>query len=123
MPLIKKKVMKFLCIQKIQYLIVHYCFYVFYFFVSIALYILSELLKQATGYKKENEIVESSNMNDMGDYRPGLQAIAELGIKSPLRYAKIYKQEIRELSKNQDFQLGINNLLLVYLADLFMKKK
>ena len=39
-------------------------------------------------------------MNDMGDYRPGLQAIAELDVKSPLRAAKLYKSEIRELSKD-----------------------
>lgn len=44
-------------------------------------------------------VVEGSNMDDMGDYRPGLQAVAELGIKSPLREAKLYKQEIRDLSK------------------------
>ena len=44
-------------------------------------------------------IAEGSNMDDMGDYRPGLQAIAELDVKSPLRAAKLYKSEIRELSK------------------------
>lgn len=38
-------------------------------------------------------------MDDLGDYRPGLQAIAELGIRSPLREVKLYKQEIRELSR------------------------
>ena len=39
-------------------------------------------------------------MDDTGDYRPGLQAIAELGIKSPLRHAELYKDEIRALSKD-----------------------
>ena len=38
-------------------------------------------------------------MDDLGDYRPGLRAIAELGIKSPLREVQLYKQEIRKLSK------------------------
>ena len=38
-------------------------------------------------------------MDDNGDYRPGLEAVAQLGIKSPLRHAELYKQEIRELSK------------------------
>ena len=46
-----------------------------------------------------NAVVEGSNMDDNGDYRPGLQAVAELGIKSPLREAQLYKAEIRELSK------------------------
>ena len=38
-------------------------------------------------------------MDDLGDYRPGLQAVAELGVKSPLREAGPTKAEIRELSK------------------------
>lgn len=44
-------------------------------------------------------VVEGSNMDDNGDYRPGLQAVAELGIKSPLRFAELTKQNIRDLSK------------------------
>ena len=44
-------------------------------------------------------VIEGSNMDDLGDYRPGLRAIAELGIKSPLREVNLYKQEIRELSR------------------------
>ena len=44
-------------------------------------------------------VVEGSNMDDNGDYRPGLIAVAELGVKSPLREAQLYKAEIRELSK------------------------
>ena len=40
-----------------------------------------------------------SNLDDLGDYRPGLKAIDELGIKSPLRYAGLTKAEIRELSR------------------------
>ena len=33
------------------------------------------------------------------DYRPGMQAIAELGIRSPLRQVGLWKSEIRELSR------------------------
>ena len=44
-------------------------------------------------------VVEGSNMDDNGDYRPGLLAVKELGIKSPLRYAELSKAEIRELSR------------------------
>ena len=44
-------------------------------------------------------IIEGSNTDDDGDYRPGLQAIKELNIKSPLRYANLTKKDIRELSK------------------------
>jgi uncharacterized protein len=44
-------------------------------------------------------VFEASNMDDNGDYRPGLTAVKELGIKSPLREAGLYKAEIRERSK------------------------
>lgn len=44
-------------------------------------------------------VAEGSNLDDNGDYRPGLQAVAELGIKSPLREAGLTKQEIRVLSR------------------------
>ncbi len=45
------------------------------------------------------EIVEGSNLDDNGDYRPGLQAVAELKIKSPLREIGFSKEQIRILSK------------------------
>ena len=44
-------------------------------------------------------VAEGSNLDDMGDYRPGMKAIAELGILSPLREAGMTKADIRALSK------------------------
>lgn len=44
-------------------------------------------------------VAEGSNMDDNGDYRPGLLAVEEMGIKSPLRESGFYKEEIRRLSK------------------------
>ena len=44
-------------------------------------------------------VAEGSNVEDLGEYRPGLQAIAELGVRSPLREAGLTKEEIRELSR------------------------
>ena len=44
-------------------------------------------------------MAEGSNMDDIGDYRPGLKAAAELSVKSPLREAKLYKSDIRLISK------------------------
>lgn len=61
-----------------------------------------ELFEKILAIAEENHlaaVVEGSNMDDNGDYRPGLCAVEELGIKSPLRAAKLTKQEIRELSK------------------------
>ena len=48
-------------------------------------------------------VAEGSNMDDNGDYRPGLQAVAELQVKSPLRHVGLTKQEIRDYSH----QLGL----------------
>ena len=44
-------------------------------------------------------LAEGSNMDDLGDYRPGLRAIEELHIASPLREAGLIKAEIRFLSR------------------------
>lgn len=60
--------------------------------------LLAEICRiaQENGIKK---VAEGSNLDDNRDYRPGMQAIRELGIKSPLRFAQLDKQEIRELSR------------------------
>ena len=65
-----------------------------------------ELFEKILAIAGENHlaaVVEGSNMDDNGDYRPGLLAVAELGIKSPLRAAELDKEDIRALSK----QMGL----------------
>jgi len=44
-------------------------------------------------------IADGANVDDEGDWRPGLRAGAELGVRSPLREAGLTKAEIRELSR------------------------
>lgn len=64
-----------------------------------------ELFEKIGKIAEENGIdyiAEGSNMDDMGDYRPGLQAVEEIGVKSPLREVKLYKEEIRFLSKQME---------------------
>lgn len=46
-----------------------------------------------------SSILEGSNVDDEADYRPGLQALKEQEIISPLRVCRFTKKEIRELSK------------------------
>ena len=61
-----------------------------------------ELFEKIWEIAKENgmnAVAEGSNMDDNGDYRPGLIAVKELGVSSPLRQAELSKAEIRELSK------------------------
>lgn len=61
-----------------------------------------ELFTKIITIARENNlayVAEGSNMDDNGDYRPGLQAVAELHVVSPLRRAQLYKEEIRQLSR------------------------
>lgn len=48
-------------------------------------------------------LCEGSNADDVLDYRPGLAAVAELGVPSPLKAAGLTKADIRALSR----QLGL----------------
>ena len=60
-----------------------------------------ELFTKILDIAHENNIphvVEGSNLDDLGDYRPGLQAIDELGILSPLRHCGLTKSDVREIS-------------------------
>jgi pyridinium-3,5-biscarboxylic acid mononucleotide sulfurtransferase len=56
------------------------------------------VLKTAAEYGISH-VLDGSNLDDLGDYRPGLAALQELSIVSPLREAGLTKAEIRELSK------------------------
>ncbi|MDK2822777.1 MAG: pyridinium-3,5-biscarboxylic acid mononucleotide sulfurtransferase [Clostridia bacterium] len=54
---------------------------------------------------KENDlevVVEGSNLDDLNDYRPGLKAVKELGVASPLEEIGLPKKEIRQLAKELD---------------------
>lgn len=44
-------------------------------------------------------VADGSNIDDMGDYRPGLKAVNELKVVSPLKEAGLTKEDIRALSK------------------------
>ena len=64
-----------------------------------------ELFKNFLRLAHENNfahVVEGSNVDDTGDFRPGMKAIAELEIKSPLLVAELSKAEIRALSREMN---------------------
>ena len=44
-------------------------------------------------------VAEGTNLDDLSDYRPGLRAIEELGVRSPLKEAGLTKADIRVLSR------------------------
>lgn len=56
------------------------------------------IIKQAAAENGASAVVEGSNLDDNGDYRPGLKAIRELGVLSPLQAVGFTKQEIRDMS-------------------------
>lgn len=67
----------------------------------------TELFEKIWAVAREHgmaHVAEGSNIDDNSDYRPGHIAIAEQGIKSPLRHADLLKDDIRALSK----EMGLN---------------
>ncbi|MFW6266734.1 MAG: ATP-dependent sacrificial sulfur transferase LarE [Halanaerobium sp.] len=57
------------------------------------------IFNQILDYAAGKIVIEGSNLDDQGDYRPGRKALKELGVKSPMLEASLSKNEIRELSK------------------------
>lgn len=62
-------------------------------------HLIFETLWAAVRARGIEVLAEGSNTDDDGDYRPGMLAIRELGVKSPLHEADLSKAEIRTLSK------------------------
>lgn len=53
-------------------------------------------LAQSRGFRW---VADGGNVDDLSDYRPGLRAVEELGVRSPLKEAGLHKAEIRALSR------------------------
>ncbi|MDH3277837.1 MAG: ATP-dependent sacrificial sulfur transferase LarE [Nitrosopumilus sp.] len=45
-------------------------------------------------------IVDGTNLDDLGDYRPGIEALKQNGIRSPLVENKLNKNEVRKIAKS-----------------------
>jgi uncharacterized protein len=66
-------------------------------------YCKKELFTKIKEVAKENGmeyVFDGANYDDIGDFRPGMQAAKELEVISPLKEAQLTKADIRELSKN-----------------------
>jgi uncharacterized protein len=68
---------------------------------SVDLSIISEIARKA-GIQ---HVLMGANADDLGDYRPGLRAAKELGVRSPLAELGFTKKEVRALAKT----LGLDN--------------
>ena len=66
------------------------------------------LFTELADFAKENNykyIVDGSNADDLGDFRPGMKALNEMNIKSPLLEAGMTKKEIREFSRAEGLEI------------------
>ncbi|KNZ70441.1 queuosine synthesis-like protein [Thermincola ferriacetica] len=73
--------------------------------VNRCYYCKKELFSKIRDIAMENGIkyiADGSNVDDMGDYRPGIMAVKELEVVSPLREAGMTKEDIRILSKEMN---------------------
>ncbi|MBV4418535.1 ATP-dependent sacrificial sulfur transferase LarE [Clostridium tyrobutyricum] len=73
--------------------------------VNRCYYCKKELFSKLRNIAKENDInyvLDGSNLDDTGDYRPGMEAAKELGIVSPLKEAKLTKDDIRTFSREMN---------------------
>ncbi|HSG67678.1 MAG TPA: ATP-dependent sacrificial sulfur transferase LarE [Bacteroidales bacterium] len=58
------------------------------------------LLKAEMADRKISYLLEGTNKDDEGDYRPGMKALEELSVLSPLRATGFTKDEIRRMSRS-----------------------
>ncbi len=63
---------------------------------------LYERLQQMRDEFPNTIIANGTNTDDLGDYRPGLQAAAENQVRSPLAECGLNKQAVRDLAKHWD---------------------
>ena len=64
----------------------------------------SRLLRVAVD-EKISLVADGTNMDDLGDYRPGLRAGLEYGVISPLKDALFTKQDVRDLAKRLSLEI------------------
>lgn len=61
---------------------------------------IAEIARQKNAYA----VIEGTNADDLTEYRPGIRALKELGIHSPLADADLTKEEVRALAAEYGIQ-------------------
>jgi uncharacterized protein len=61
---------------------------------------LGARLVNLANQKNVEFIVDGTNLDDLGDYRPGIEALKQYGIRSPLVENNLTKSEIRDYAKS-----------------------
>jgi len=57
-------------------------------------------LQQIKDKYSDFDVLSGTNVDDLGDYRPGLQAAAQYKVLAPMAQCKLTKEEIREIARN-----------------------
>ncbi|MFI5309255.1 MAG: ATP-dependent sacrificial sulfur transferase LarE, partial [Polyangiales bacterium] len=67
------------------------------FHCKTELYTITERRRVELGF---GHVVNGTNLDDLGDYRPGLEAAQRAGVRSPLVDVGLRKDEVRELARD-----------------------
>ncbi|NLH50906.1 MAG: ATP-dependent sacrificial sulfur transferase LarE [Myxococcales bacterium] len=62
---------------------------------------LYQAFLQAARNHDYSTVLEGSNRDDLSDYRPGMEALRELGIRSPFVELNIGKEQIRQMARER----------------------
>lgn len=98
------------------------------------------LLRKLAGDKGLNCVVDGVNADDADDYRPGMRAGLEMGVKAPLKEAGLTKRDIHVLSRELSLptagkpanpclasrfpygtEITLEGLAMVHQAEIFLK--
>lgn len=69
----------------------------------------TEVMKAITAEAREGGyefVLDGTNADDLNEYRPGLRALREAGVRSPLAEATLTKEEIRALSREAGLEVS-----------------
>ncbi len=69
-------------------------------------HILFSNLKDFARSKDIDVIIDGTNFDDLSEYRPGLKALAEFNVKSPLAELKITKNQVREIAEDLNLKVS-----------------
>lgn len=90
------------------------------------LFLQKKIFEKITEIAHKNNIkyiVYGSNIDNLDDYRPGMPALKELNINSPLQYFELTKKEIKILSKGLGLSIWNKQSFSCLAQDLYTEKK